>query len=176
MAVITYDNKSTLNPQPSVADVNKVTSGDMNEIKQVVNTNYGEVGDITNLNTTNKSSVVSAVNELKSGEIYSTSEIKTNKVWIDGKPIYRQVYKYTSASNSDNINIESWNIDSICFMQGFIYDSTNRQLDTKYYVGANDFFRVLTRLYNNNFTITVQRGNSNSRVIAIIMEYTKTTD
>ena len=176
MAQITYTNKETLNSQPSIADKNKVKAEDMNEIKEVVNTNYEEVGDISNLNTTDKSSIVNAVNELKGGEEYSTSEVNTGKTWIDGKPIYRQVYKYTSTSNSDNINVESWNIDSICFMQGFIYDSTNRQLDINYYVGANDFFRVLARLYNNNFTITVQRGNSNSRIIAIIIEYTKTTD
>lgn len=37
MAKITYTNKVTLNPQPSIADENKVTSGDMNEIKNVVN-------------------------------------------------------------------------------------------------------------------------------------------
>ena len=39
MAKITYSNKSTLNPQPSIANANKVTSDDMNEIKSVVNEN-----------------------------------------------------------------------------------------------------------------------------------------
>ena len=37
MAKITYTNKETLNAQPSIADKNKVTSTDMNEIKSVVN-------------------------------------------------------------------------------------------------------------------------------------------
>jgi len=37
MAKITYSDKSTLNPQPDIADENKVTSGDMNMIKSVVN-------------------------------------------------------------------------------------------------------------------------------------------
>lgn len=37
MAMITYDDKSTLNPQPSVANANKVTDGDMNMIKAVIN-------------------------------------------------------------------------------------------------------------------------------------------
>ena len=67
MAMITYDNKTTLNPQPSVADANKVTSGDMNMIKSVVNNNYGEVGDISNLNTTDKSSVVNGINSILGG-------------------------------------------------------------------------------------------------------------
>lgn len=39
MAQITYDTKVALNENPNVADINKVTDDDMNEIKQVVNTN-----------------------------------------------------------------------------------------------------------------------------------------
>ena len=35
-------------------------------------------------------------------EIYSTSEIKTNKVWIDGKPIYRRCLKVLSSTNISN--------------------------------------------------------------------------
>ena len=37
MAMIEYDDKTTLNPQPSIANANKVTSGDMNMIKAVIN-------------------------------------------------------------------------------------------------------------------------------------------
>lgn len=66
MSKITYTNKVTLNSQPSIADENKVTSGDMNEIKTVVNNNDDNVGDLTSLTTTNKTSLVSAINEVKS--------------------------------------------------------------------------------------------------------------
>ena len=34
---ITYNNKVSLNPQPSIANENKVSDADMNEIKSVVN-------------------------------------------------------------------------------------------------------------------------------------------
>lgn len=105
MAQITYTNKETLNEQPSIAAKNKVTSDDMNEIKTVVNTNYGEVGDITTLTTTDKTNVVSAVNELKSGEVYSTSETLTNKVWTDGKPIYRKVVTGTTTTRDANFTV-----------------------------------------------------------------------
>ena len=37
LSKITYTDKETLNPLPSVADKNKVTDDDMNEIKSVVN-------------------------------------------------------------------------------------------------------------------------------------------
>lgn len=40
MALITYDDKVSLNENPQVADVNKVTASDMNEIKESVNENY----------------------------------------------------------------------------------------------------------------------------------------
>ena len=39
MAQITYDNKVALNENPSVADINKVTDDDMNEIKTTINAN-----------------------------------------------------------------------------------------------------------------------------------------
>lgn len=88
MAKITYSNKSTLNPQPSVANTNKVTSDDMNEIKTVVNTNYGEVGNITNLNTTDKSSIVGAINEVATSYIVeSGNDVTTGfnyKKYSDG--------------------------------------------------------------------------------------------
>ena len=39
MAQITYDDKVALNENPSVAEINKVTDDDMNEIKTTINTN-----------------------------------------------------------------------------------------------------------------------------------------
>ena len=173
MAQITYTNKETLNSQPSIAAKNKVTSDDMNEIKSVVNANDDNVGDLAGLNTTDKSSMVNAVNELKSGEEYSTNEINTGKTWIDGKPIYRRIYQKTSTAATENIDIDNWNVDFVCLFVPLLYDATNRQFDTNYYVNSNDYLRALTRVYNSKFTITVQRGNSNSRTLTIIMEYTK---
>jgi len=67
MAKITWTNKTTLNPQPSIARENKVIDDDMNEIKQVVNANDDNVGDLADLDTTDKSSLVNAVNELATG-------------------------------------------------------------------------------------------------------------
>ena len=46
MAQITYDDKVALNENPSVAEINKVTDDNMNEIKNTINTNT-PVGVIT---------------------------------------------------------------------------------------------------------------------------------
>ena len=47
MSQITYANKTTLNPQPSIADENKVTAADMNEIKSAVNDNDERINENT---------------------------------------------------------------------------------------------------------------------------------
>lgn len=57
--MITFNNKTTLNSQPDIANENKVTASDMNEIKSVYNT---EIGDVSNLITT-ATNVVDAINE-----------------------------------------------------------------------------------------------------------------
>ena len=43
LSKITYTDKETLNPLPSIADKNKVTNNDMNEIKSVVNAAIDQV-------------------------------------------------------------------------------------------------------------------------------------
>ena len=114
------------------------------------------------------------IQNIINGEKYLTTEVNTGKTWIDGKPIYRRIYQKTSTAATENIDIDDWNVDFVCLFVPLLYDSTNRQFDTNYYVNSNDYLRALTRLYNNKFTITVQRGNANSRILTVIMEYTKT--
>ena len=43
---ITYDNKTALNQNNDIPDINKVTANDMNEIKSIVNNNATELGNI----------------------------------------------------------------------------------------------------------------------------------
>ena len=61
MAQITYTNKVALNENPEIADINKVTDDDMNEIKSVVNNNYNKTIQITSTQPTDSD----------------------NKIWID---------------------------------------------------------------------------------------------
>lgn len=44
-----------------------------------------------------KYEIVNFTDDLESAyqDVYSTEEVKTNKVWIDGKPIYKKVYPVT---------------------------------------------------------------------------------
>lgn len=177
MAKITYTNKVTLNEQPSVADINKVTDDDMNEIKNVVNTNDDNVGDLSNLKTTTKTSVVGAINEMVDGETYSTNETKTNKIWINGKPMYRKVFVGTSTGT---VNISSLNMEEgfIDMAHSYIYWSryTPVQLTT---TSASNVGNYMAGAYiNGTHTSLVLEAGSNIIVTKYIitLEYTKTTD
>lgn len=178
MAQITYTNKETLNSQPSIADKNKVTSSDMNEIKSVVNTNYGEVGDITNLNTTDKSSVVNAINELKGGEIYSTSEVKTNKIWIDNKPIYRAYINFAHTSTgtytyTHNLGIdEIVSVDAYCSVSGQSISNNGYRIMPVVNVSNSYMFTIDTIKEN---TITTNAVGWQNNHAYIWLEYTKTS-
>ena len=78
--MITFSNKTTLNSQPDIANENKVTASDMNEIKSVYNT---EIGDVSNLNTT-ATNVVDAINESvgKISILWSGSKSTTGNVTL----------------------------------------------------------------------------------------------
>ena len=177
MALITYYDKNYLDLNPNIPDVNKVLDDDMNEIKTVVNTNYNEVGNITNLTTTDKSSVVNAINELKNREILSTNETITNKVWIDGKPIYRKVINTGTISSSDkNVNHNISNLETVVSLSGMAFANYN----STYY--------VLPRISTGNVNQQIALGCDSTKVVLqvgsnanfndsfVIVEYTKTTE
>ena len=64
MGKITYQDKVFLNQNSQVADINKVTDTDLNQIKNVVNENDANVGELSDLNTVDKTSTVNSINEL----------------------------------------------------------------------------------------------------------------
>lgn len=67
MQVIGYTDKSALNQNAGIADINKCNAVDLNEIKSVVNANASECGNASDLNTTDKDSLVNAINEVNIG-------------------------------------------------------------------------------------------------------------
>ena len=74
---ITYDNKVALNVNPDIANVNKITDNDMNEIKSVVNNNANNIGDLSNLTTPTPTNLVGAINSIvESGSNTNGSYVK----------------------------------------------------------------------------------------------------
>lgn len=109
---------------------------------------------------------------------YSYSEIKTGSVWVDGKAIYRRVFKVTNKALSDTAVIQSFAKSSFnelvnvrAFMQGASGDyvpftrvgSSGKGSSIEYSASNNGF------IFRGNDTWNAQ----SARWIMIIVEYTK---
>lgn len=312
MGKINYTNKTTLNPQPSIADENKVTSGDMNEIKSVVNGNFtnnsvtvgdttptgdnitatwikasGNIFDSSNANilnallrtsgdlhasasertlyipckpnttykitknagarfridersstpalessnvnliyndsasmltyttssngnylvvnyfTTSESgteqdmlnsisiTVLPSINVLENNEyneiytkdIYSLNEVKTNKVWIDGKPIYRKIVEYSNTStigaNNSSTEIQiAHNISNFNFCTETTLIRPSQYLMFPQANGSTNVNKWTGIAYVNatNIIMRIVNDTWSANTWYIILEYTKTTD
>lgn len=98
-------------------------------------------------------------------DTYSTSEVKTNKVWIDGKPIYRKV---VSLSATKRVNNESYTNLGITFPN---------DADTMFLPTVVSFFGDI--MYYNNYKPIQAACRAEVDLVSgtnFILEYTKTTD
>ena len=171
MSKITYSNKVSLNPQPSIADINKCTADDMNEIKTVVNTN----DDNTTANTT-------AITNLQT---YSTNEVDTGKTWVDGKKIYRKVLTGTTTTTNAAFSISHGisNFGIVMIDNKSFVKSTGGGNTFIYPVNcppnvSSDYNARPIRAYINNENVSLYIGAYNGYTsfdYAIILEYTKTS-
>lgn len=158
MSQITFANKVALVNQPDVANENKVTDSDMNEIKTAHN------------DTDNN------VNNLINGEVYSTSEIKTNKVWIDNKPIYRKVINFGALPSSASTLSVSHNInyDKIVNLYGICSDNNGTTMHIPHVGTTNMASGISISLRSTSSSIQIYTsGNSSAYKAYIIIEYTK---
>lgn len=155
MAKITYENKVALNPQPSVANKNKVTDADMNEIKASVNDLYDEV----DTNAT-----------------YSSTEQRIG-TWINGKPIYRKIYNNVNitTSNTDLIDISSLGIGSIVKIYGAIFTTSNNTFPVPLMDNSSTNYSVIFATASAlRGRAIIGSGNLSNCWLAI--EYTKSAD
>lgn len=158
---ITYEDKQYLNQNADIPAINKVQDTDMNEIKSVVNNNATELTNVIN------------------AEVYSTNEVKTNKIWINGKPIYRKIITGTKSSGWTDISLSNINYDTI-YINGaetyftYINSSTKFSKNT-FYFSPTDF--LVAQIQTNNKKINIGAGTDLSNInYYIVLEYTKTTD
>lgn len=158
---ITYDDKQYLNQNSEIADVNKINDTDMNEIKTVVNNNATELTNVIN------------------AEVYSTNEVKTNKVWIDGKPIYRKVLTGTKNAGWTDISISAINYDTIFINNDATHftftENSSNWCKGPYYFSGTDFITAQIKINSNQINIGAGSGLSNISY-KVVLEYTKTTD
>lgn len=112
--------------------------------------------------------------EIDNPDSYSTSEVKTNKVWIDGKPIYRKVIaRNQSITNGTSISVSSLNIDELIKIGAINQNQSNNfKFFGDYYDSSNEKINI----HLNNNDIQVWSGTGVNYTSTIWVEYTKTTD
>ena len=138
----------------------------------------GVVGTVTSdINDTNDNAVPNAktVKDYVE-EVYSTSEVKTNKVWIDGKPIYRRVINSTCPSNSSTWTTISSNLnaDEILSYTGYIEFSTSEHKLLANGTSQLTYFQLNKN--SNELQIVTKDDGFFGKPIKVIIEYTKTTN
>lgn len=162
-----------------------------NQTTPVNATNLGKMDDgIADLDANKQDALISGINIktinnesilgngdiqiTTSDDVYSTSETITNKIWIDGKPIYRKVCVLNVAGHSSTWTTFSFatlglnNIDYIYMADG------TRSLDSGIQIRDINYNR---NVYIATNTSTLEVGPySNATVLTIVFEYTKTTD
>lgn len=118
-------------------------------------------------------------NNLYIEDVYSTNETKTNKVWIDGKPIYRKTIFVPSLPNNADPKEYSHNITNMnigwfdptgCF--AIWPNGVVNPFPYMNYTGASLFLHDVTK---NSFKIKTTQDRSGLSAYVTIL-YTKTTD
>lgn len=123
--------------------------------------------------------ISSEIQSIKNAEVYSTSEIKTNKIYENGKPIYRIVLLGKVFDGNRNHNIS--NIDIITDVNGTLWSGTKQESGTNVFpintVRANYSDRALG-VYVNKQQYAFDKGStiSSDYSYRLVIEYTKTTD
>ena len=103
-------------------------------------------------------------------DIYSTNEVKTNKVWIDGKPIYRKVLTGSIGTGSDNrIDVSGLSISATVNISGGINTGTTF-IPFGYGTSESDYVNI----YQSVNQLVIQTAFAGTYYITL--EYTKTTD
>lgn len=98
-------------------------------------------------------------------DYYSTEETKTNKVWIDGKPIYRKVVMGLGVA----INIDAG------WVRIHSESTVSSLVDIKPYAGNGIWYGSVIYRIENGYLEGYSAG-LNTTITGYILEYTKTTD
>lgn len=111
----------------------------------------------------------------KNIEVYSIDEVKTNKVWVDGKPIYRKVIfnenQSFPASGTREIPHNITNFGELIDLKYSLY-----------YQSSGNWYKQFDGITTKNLTVNSTNivfnsiGSSTFQKAYFIIEYTKTTD
>lgn len=110
-------------------------------------------------------------------DMYSTNETLTGKYWIDGKPIYRKVYKGT-ISETSQVLLTASNVDSLVNYDGWYRVAGNTHYKP-WYASSDGATWFVTTIDSNLLRVRFDAGTTpiaDINDLCCIVEYTKTTD
>lgn len=146
------------------------------DIKQYINLTQND-----EIETYMNNVVKPTIEAIQNGEKYSTTEVKTNKVWINGKPIYRTVVPVNFGNSGTTRIITAHNIaniDEITHYELRWYDTTDscwycnfKDLGTQYYIYMGNVSKTNVMVFQNSYNWQIR-----TRDRYCTIEYTKTTD
>ena len=197
MATIGYQDKAALYEESGIADINKVTDNDMNEIKQVVNENAAMTDTENNALVVNGTNAIYDDNgliingnikinntsiQLKNINNYSTNEVVIGT--YNNKPLYQKMFSTTQTVNTDSPIIIPHNIANVekIFIRQARFDATSTSAGGLSYnlplIGYSGSFTDMAyaNVTKTNITIYANGGWSDIWEKFIILNYTKTTD
>lgn len=111
-------------------------------------------------------------------DVYSETETRTNKVWIDGKPIYRKVVDCGALPNNTTKNVDAniADMDAVVGITGFSSSSTST-ITLPYIYDSSTYIEFYFNKTNSRVIIKASFNASTYYTTSYaIIEYTKTTD
>lgn len=126
---------------------------------------------------TNKTYSSSKINSLVANT-YSTNEVKTNKVWVDGKPVYRKVISTDTPSVITNqiIGTVSNDIEFLVNIYGYLRDSEEKMMPFNGNYGDGTAYRASVYVDKTGNVYCIVGTEYTNKNCYIVVEYTKTTD
>lgn len=108
---------------------------------------------------------------------YSTDEVEVG-TWYNGKKMYRRILNFAmtgaaSTTTTQNINLSSWGITTICFIQGTEYFGSGSALPYPYYTSATDFGVAYFNMGSKIFTVRYQYNDATGRYLVFEITYLK---
>ena len=170
---VNWENLPSTNTPVNADNLNKMDEGIANADTKI-NAKQDKLTAGTGIEITGKN----IINNLNAN--YSTNEQVVGK-WIDGKPLYRKVYKSREFSNKYNIPMN--NVDNLVDINGMVKRSDyNIYCKIPYRTGEatwNTSFGNIS-ITNDHIEINMSYGSNFSASafsnIVITVKYTKTTD
>lgn len=108
-------------------------------------------------------------------DVYSTVETLTNKVWIDGKPIYRKVINFGALPNATTKNVAHGisGLTAVITYEGYSYNSGTTTWLPLPYVGSVSGWVTEISVTSTDLTIKTGANLSAYASTYVVMEYTK---